>query len=200
MDLTDAEFAALYGAWQPLSFAETAALLDPLPWWVVGGWALELANGVPRPHHDLDVSVPRSALGALASTLSSYHLWAAQTGSLTPLARFDELPADHEQLWLRRDAQSPWLLDLLLQPIIAEDWVYKKDARVRVPLSRAVVSTGGVPHLAPEIALLHKAHLCRPQDDADLAATLPVLDAAARKWLRDTVRLALPTSPWVDKL
>ncbi len=200
MELTDEEFEALYGAWRPLTLAEAAALLDPLPWWVVGGWALELANGVPRPHHDLDVSVPRSALGSLVSTLSGYHLWVTQEGSLTPLSRFDVLPTDHEQLWLRRDAQSPWLLDLLLQPISAGQWVYKKDHRVRVPLSRAVVSTEGVRHLAPEIALLHKAHLCRPQDDADLEATLPVLDTEAREWLRKTVRLVLPASPWLDKL
>lgn len=200
MELTDEEFDELYGGWDPLTFAEVAGLLDPLPWWVVGGWALQLANGVARPHHDMDVSTPRSELKGLATRLAGYQLWAAQQGSLTPLAWFDELPADHEQLWLRRTARGPWLLDVLLQPVDNDEWVYKKDHRIRVPLSRAVITTDGIRHLAPELALLHKAHLCRPQDDADLAATLPVLDAGAVRWLLETLRRVLPESPWIERI
>jgi hypothetical protein len=45
----------------------------------------------------------------------------------------------------------------------------------------------GVPHLRPELALLHKAHLDRPKDRADLAAAR--LDPAARAWLADTLDL-----------
>lgn len=76
MELTDAEFDARYGSWEPLPFGDVSGLLDPLTWWVVGGWALELATGVSRPHHDLDVAIPRSQLAAVTAHLADHHLWA----------------------------------------------------------------------------------------------------------------------------
>lgn len=79
MELTDSEFQALYGEWQPLSIPSVRDLLPGLTWWVVGGWALELATGVRRHHEDLDIAVPRTCVAALAAT------WPTTTsGSLTP--------------------------------------------------------------------------------------------------------------------
>lgn len=200
MELDEQAFQALYGRWRPWSFTQAAEQLQGLRWWVCGGWALELATGISRPHDDLDVAVPRQDLHRVAARLSDHHLWAAQDGSLTPLSRFETFPEDHEQLWVRRDAASPWVLDLLLQPVDGQTWVFKKDNRLRVPMSEAVLATDGVPHLAPQIALLHKAHLGRPKDEADLVATLPVLSEPARRWLGDALALAVPESPWLDRV
>ncbi len=200
MDPDERAFQALYGRVQPWSLAMTAERLRGLPWWVCGGWALELATGISRAHHDLDVAVPRHDLGRIAAQLIDHHLWVAQDGSLTPLPRFDSLPDDHEQLWVRRDADSPWVLDLLLQPVDGDTWVFKKDGRVRVPMAEAVLTTDGIPYLAPQIALLHKAHLRRPKDEFDLAATLPVLSEPARRWLGDVLELAQPGNPWLDRV
>jgi hypothetical protein len=195
-ELTDDEIEELYGPWAPPAPEDVGAILGDLTWWIAGGWSLELFSGISRPHHDLDVCVARSDLPRVREQLADLHLWTAQDGALKPLLWFAELPPEYEQLWLRRNATSPWLLDLLLQPVDDGDWVFKKDARVRVPMERAVVRTRGIAHLAPEIALLHKAHLCRPQDEQDLAAVLPLLDEDRRGWLRDTLALAVPTSPW----
>jgi hypothetical protein len=198
MGLTEGEL--LYGAWAPLTPSDARELLDGLRWWVAGGWALQLATGVERQHEDVDVAVPRSDLALVVERLAGHHLWTAHHGALRPLARFDELPPEYEQLWVRRNAQSPWMLDLLLQPTEGDDWVYKKDARIRVPMDQAVLTSDGVPYLAPQIVLLHKAHLCRPKDEADLDATLPFLSGSARTWLRDAVALAQPASPWNARL
>jgi hypothetical protein len=195
-ELTDDEFDLLYGPWAPPAPEAVGDLLGELTWWIAGGWALELFSGVSRHHHDLDVCVPRADLDRVRKQLAGFHLWTAQDGALKPLSRFDQLPPEYEQLWVRRDATSPWLLDLLLQPVEAGDWVFKKDGRVWVPMERAVVRTRGIPHLAPEIALLHKAHLCRPQDEQDLAVVLPLLADDRRAWLRDALALVVPTSPW----
>jgi hypothetical protein len=59
--------------------------------------------------------------------------------------------------------------------------VFKRDARIRAPWPRALHAIDGIPYLRPEFALLHKAHLDRPKDKADLAAAQ--LDPAARVWL-----------------
>ena len=54
-----------------------------------------------------------------------------------------------------------------------------------MPWPRAVHAVHGIPYLRPELALLHKAHLDRPKDRADLAAAR--LDPSARAWLADTL-------------
>ncbi|MGW4465324.1 nucleotidyltransferase domain-containing protein [Micromonospora sp. NPDC004704] len=188
MDESEEErIQSLYGRWAPLSPAEVATLLDGsgVRWWVVGGRAARV--GAPaRRHSDTDVALRRSDLPRLRDHLADWHLWQAHEGGLHPLLPGTDLPADREQLWLRRNADHPWVADLLLQAG-DEEWIFKKDNRVRLPWSRALHRVDGVPHLRPEVALLHKAHLDRPKDRADLAAAMLAPDA--RAWLGTTLDL-----------
>ena len=59
---------------------------------------------------------------------------------------------------------------------------------------------GGIPYLAPELALLFKAKYRRPKDDADFAAALPLLGADARARLRATLAQVHPGHPWIEAL
>ncbi|HEY5981518.1 MAG TPA: hypothetical protein VIT41_17980 [Microlunatus sp.] len=90
------------------------------------------------------------------------------------------------QLWLRRDASRPWVLDLLLVPGDGETWVYRRDDRVRLPWSRAHQVVDGVTYVRPEIALLFKAKNDRPKDRADRDAAH--LTAEGRAWLVERLR------------
>ena len=184
-DLDEAAFQALYGPWDPPEPAQVAALLagSGVRWWIAGGRAAR-AGASARQHEDTDIAVRLSDLGRLRPHLSAWHLWEANSGTLRPLLPGDTLTPGCEQLWARRDARHPWQLDLLLDRSTAE-WVFKQDSQVRLPWPRALHEVDGVPHLRPELALLHKAHLDRPKDRADLAAAR--LDPAARAWLADTL-------------
>lgn len=186
-DLDEAAFQALYGRWDPPPPAQVAGLLagSGVRWWIAGGWAAR-AGAPPRPHDDTDIAVRLSDLDGLRRHLSGWHLWEASSGTLRPLLPGDTLTPGCEQLWGRRDTQHPWQLDLLLDRSDAE-WVFKRDSRVRLPWPRALHDVDGVPHLRPEVALLHKAHLDRPKDRADLAAARLTPDA--RAWLAGTLGL-----------
>jgi hypothetical protein len=183
-DLDEETFQALYGPWDPLSPGQVAELFagSAVWWWVVGGRAARI-GAAPRPHEDTDVAVSRSNLDGLRETLSGWHLWEANDGALRPVLAGQPLSAGCEQLWMRRDAQQPWRLDFQLDPS-DQDWVFKRDAAIRVPWPRAVQTIDGVRYLRPEIALLYKARLDRPKDRADMAAA--VLGTDARAWLAAT--------------
>lgn len=184
-DLDEETFQALYGRWAPLSPTDVAALLagSEVRWWIVGGRAARI-GAPPRNHDDTDVALRRADLALLRQHLSSWHLWEAHKGALRPLLTGDDLPPGREQLWLRRRADHPWVADLLLHPD-DDEWVFKKDPRVRLPWDRALHEVDGLLYLRPELALLHKAHLDRPKDRSDLATA--VLDDEARDWLSDTL-------------
>jgi hypothetical protein len=180
-DLDEEAFQLLYGRWDPLEPEQVADLLSPssVRWWIAGGRAARA--GAPARHHDdTDVAVRADDLDELRKALSDWHLWEANSGTLRPLLPGTALTEACEQLWARRNARQPWQLDLLLDRS-GDEWVFKRDERAHVPWQRALHTVNGIPYLRPEFALLHKAHLDRPKDRADLAAAQ--LDPDGRAWL-----------------
>jgi hypothetical protein len=57
-------------AWAPWHPREIAARLAGVgvPWYVAGGWAIDLHLGTQtRPHEDLEIAVPAADFGAIAA-------------------------------------------------------------------------------------------------------------------------------------
>jgi hypothetical protein len=194
--LEEDAFQALYGPWDPLEPTAVAALLAEadVRWYIAGGRAARV-GACPRSHDDTDLVIRAGDLEELRSVLSGWHLWEAHDGALRPLLPGLRLSQACEQLWVRRSASHPWQLDVLLDVRSTDaEWIFKRDASVRLPRSRALHTVDGVQYLRPELALLHKARLDRPKDRADLAAA--VLEPEARAWLADTLD-RLGNSDWV---
>ena len=183
--LDEVAFQSLYGRWDPLTPDAVARLLaqTTLRWYVGGGRAAR-AGAPARRHEDTDVVVSMEELEQLRSALADWDLWEVDAGTLRPLLPGLSLTENREQLWARLDAHHPWQLDVLLDRS-GDEWIFKRDASIRLPWERALHCVDGVPHLRPELALLHKAHLDRPKDRADLQAA--VLDPPARTWLVHTL-------------
>jgi hypothetical protein len=186
-ELDEESFQLLYGRCEPLSPQQVADLFAPfrIHWFIAGGRAARV-GAEPRHHEDLDVAASRADLAEVRRALAGFHLWEANSGSLRPLLPGTPLSEDCEQFWVRRDSEHPWQLDLLLDRS-GDQWVFKRDPRVRLPWDQALHTVDGLPYLRPELALLHKAHLDRPKDRADLAAAR--LDPQARDWLVRTLEL-----------
>lgn len=171
------------------------------PWGFAGGWAIDLFVGATtRPHADVDVAILRDDQAALRSTLTDARIDKAVGGERLPW---------HADEWLEppvHELHATWPdgthLELVLNDRDAEtnEWVYRRDARVRLPLSRTFRSAGGIPYLAPEIVLLFKSRRPASKDDADLQVALPHLDAAQAMWLRDAIVTTGGESRWVELL
>jgi hypothetical protein len=184
-ELDDQALQLLYGRWDPLVPGQVADLLaaSSIRWCIAGGRAARV-GAAARHHGDTDVMVRVGDLAELRSVLHGWHLWEATSGSLRPLLPGVPLSDGCTGLWARRNASEPWQLDLLLDHG-GDEWIFKRDSRIRLPWPQAVHSVSGVPYLRPEIALLHKAHLDRPKDRADLAAAR--LDPDGRAWLAQSL-------------
>lgn len=202
-EMTEEEFLELYGAWEAVTPAAVRDLFagETFRWWIAGGWAAEAASGRSRHHGDMDVVVLRSELDAIRCCLSGYHLWQMTDGSLRPLLPGDTIQHETEQVWVRRNWRSPWLMDLLLTPSEDGEWLFKRDHRIRLPLEEiGFTASDGVRYLRPEIVLLHKARLNREKDKKDLETLLPVLAPPRREWLAQAVSLLTPDHPWLPLL
>jgi hypothetical protein len=188
MDEEDAEFYRWYGAWSPLDPAGVAALMAGFeaPWWLVGGWSIEAFTGVRREHEDIDLSILGCDVPALRAHLGeAWTPWSNAGGTLRPLSdRFPEALDVEGQLWLRRDAASPWQVDLPITPDRDGLWTSKRWPEHVVPVQEATwLAPDGLRYLNPEITLHYKARLDRPKDRADLDVTWPLLSQGQRRWL-----------------
>ena len=173
-----------------------------VPWWIAGGWALDLFVGRPtRGHGDLDVGCFRADLPDVRAALAGWELHVAREGRLRLLGPGAAPEAHEHALWCRPAGAGAWQLEILLEERTGGDWVFRRDPSVR-RAARELVSTAadGTAFLRPEVQLLYKAKGVRPRDEADLAAVLPGLEGEARAWLRAALARVHPGHPWIAAL
>jgi hypothetical protein len=186
--------------WHPLDPAAARRILCVLdtPWWIAGGWALDLFVGAQtRAHKDLDVGARRRDAARILAALPGWEFFEAHEGSLRPLSTGVGPRAVVNSLWGRPRGEPHWTLELLLDDSDDEYWVFRRDPSIRRPLAAALRATPeGTRYLAPEIQLLYKARDLRPEDQADFERVAPRLDSPAIEWLRDSVSRLYPQHPW----
>jgi len=192
------------GTWQAVHPAEGAGWLSDLtvPWWIAGGWALDLFLGVQsRAHEDLDIGVLRRDVLKVLAALPSWEIFEAKAGVLT-LLRGGEAPRTGvNSLWCRPQGAPSWMLELMLDDSAGDQWVYRRQRDIRRPLMTSIKRTQhAIPYLAPEIQLLFKARNPRARDQADFDQVAHRLDPQARVWLRDALRRTDPGHEWLQIL
>jgi hypothetical protein len=203
-DEEDLAFYAVYGEWDPLTPPQVAELMDGFepPWWIVGGHAIEAATGVPRPHEDIDLVVFSRDFAALRAQLGDrFHLWSASDGALRIIDDDHPEPIHPlSQIWVRRNAQSPWLMDIPLNPDKAGRWASKRDPDLVADLDEVTWTKDGIRYLRPQYVLHYKSTQRRRKDEFDLANVLPLLEPAERAWLAEAVAKLDHEHPWLERL
>jgi hypothetical protein len=191
-------------AWRPDEVARRLAAVTA-PWYVAGGWALDLHRGEQtREHGDLEIGLPAPAFGEVRRALADCQLEVAGSGQLWPL----DSPAFAlmHQVWVSEPAADRprgriYRLDVFREPAASGQWVCRRDEQLALPYDRVIGrDRAGIPYLMPEITLLFKAKAARPKDEADFAATLPLLTAGQRDWLRQTLARVHPGHHWIGAL
>lgn len=191
--------------WEPLSPGEAGDLFAafPRPWWLAGGWAIDLHLGrQTRAHADIDLALLRGDEVALPALLPGWEICVAHDGALTPWAGDAPLPMRYHQFWVRRAGAGAWSFEVLLEDHDGPTWQFRRDHRITMPLDRVGRgSADGIPCIAPEVALLYKAkgHEIE-KNGADFTAAAPSLGPEARVWLREALEVAHADHPWHELL
>jgi hypothetical protein len=192
------------GAWRETRPNQAARWFSRItvPWWVAGGWALDLFLGrATRAHSDLDVGVLRRDIHQLLHALSSWEVFEAKAGVLTPLHAGETPRSDVHSLWCRPARTDLWTLELMLDESDGDMWVFRRQPMVRRSLTTLIRSNpDGLSYLTPEIQLLYKAQHPRKRDHADFRRTVPLLDPTAREWLADVLVRVDPAHAWIPAL
>lgn len=198
------------GRWRPWTLVEVATLFSalPAPWWIAGGWAIDLClQRQTREHEDIDILVLRRDQYAVRTLLEAWDVQAAlppprnETWPFRPWQLAEALDETIHDIWCRPDASRPWAIQLMIADTDGEDWLFRRMPAIRRPVATiGDVTPEGIPYVAPEIQLLYKARGLRPKDEADFRQTLPALTTERRNWLRDSLIQAHPHHPWLDHM
>jgi hypothetical protein len=199
-----------FGIWQPWQPEDLTRFFAALtvPWWIAGGWALDLFLGTQtRAHEDLDVLVLRRDQHEIRAHLQGWDVQEAHPERLPNSWPFQEwkqdapLPAWVHDIWCRQHEHAPWAFQLMVIDTNHDQWISRRTAQVCGSLSTlGLVTSDGIPYLAPEIQLFYKAKERRPKDEEDFVRTLPALDGTRRAWLAQSLALVHPGHAWLRKL
>ena len=194
--------------WDPLSVDEVADLLSPVcfPWWIAGGWAIDLFLGrQTRPHRDTDVLVRRDDQLSLQEYLVKleWDLHKTHQPGLKPWppGEFQNRPVN--DIWIRKAPELPWVLQIMLLDTDGDRWVFRRDPSIYGPIeSLGLRTAAGIPYLRPEIQLLYKAKSATStKDQVDFDLTVPELSRDAQRWLLQCLeRRFAGGHQWADQL
>jgi hypothetical protein len=190
----------------------------PAPWWVGGGWAIDAWLGAPsREHEDVEICLLREHQALLHAHLAEH---GRRWRFLTPVNdRWAEIPGGERldppgfMLQVQPTPETrptvaglPPEFEFLLNDASDGEWVFQRDPSIRLPLDRVhVPSPLGVPVVAPELLLLHKAWNRRRseasnKDEHDFQRARPRMSPEQRGWLRAQLARLKPDDPWLPHL
>ena len=190
----------------PLPLPRLAALFAPadFPWWVAGGYAIELAVGHQfREHDDMDVLILRRDQAAMRRLLANWDCRPVDPAGLSRRWEPGEiLPLDVHDVWCREDIDAPWRFSLMLDEADGDMWYSRRDSTVRKAVAELTAQHPGMPpFLAPDVQLYYKAKDVRAKDEQDLNMVLPILTPRQRAWLAQAVYRSYGAShPWLARI
>ncbi len=132
------------------------------PWFVVGGWAIDLYLGrVTREHEDVDIGIFRADQLHLQGYLRDWQLEKASPGVpgvLEPWREGERLELPVHEIHAHRESGNPSRIEVLFNEASEGEWRFRKKLEITRPLSLALMrSEAGILFLSPEIVLLYKA-------------------------------------------
>ena len=178
----------------------------PRPWFVSGGWAIDLFVGrVTREHEDLEVGLFRRDQGALWAYLSGWELCKAQSDQAgagwVPWHEGEWLELPIHQIRARREGGEPPEFEFFLNDMAGEDWLCRRNTAITRPVAEiSRRSSSGIPFIVPEIQLLYKAKWHREKDEHDFQTALSLMSAAQRAWLKAGLEVIHPGDAWLAVL
>jgi hypothetical protein len=174
-------------------------IVYPQPWWVAGGWAIDLHLGRQhRPHKDVDVAVLRRDQTELQSCFSGWSMHKVVNGALERWLTNERLELPIHEVHAERDKVR---LEFLFNEASDDTWLFRRNPNISMPLElMSRRSSEGIPYLCPEIVLLYKAKAPRDYDNEDFERVCTSLDAHARQWLAAALTECHPGHEWTRKL
>ena len=177
------------------------------PWFVAGGWAIDLFLGtVTRSHEDVELVVIREDQRAFQTYFDEWELNKVDrhtdTVQYSPWGKSEWLTQSDSSVLAHSSTGDPVVFEAFFEDMRSGIWHFHRDATIARPIAEVggVSAIGGIPYFAPEIILLWKSKHHRQKDEHDFHQAIPYLEATQRRWLRNALQQYRPSDPWLAEL
>ncbi|MEX1111891.1 MAG: hypothetical protein WEC84_00355 [Candidatus Andersenbacteria bacterium] len=170
------------------------------PWFICGGWAIDLELGrKTRDHKDVDIGTFREDQLELQTYLGDWSFFKVLPDSrdIVEWKEGEYLEKPIHETRARKDSKE---VEFLLNDSDETSWIYRRNDRVHFPKEKLIRYRDNLPYWAPEISLLYKAKTVRPHDEEDFEAILGELSSDAKMWLKEAIQDTHPGHQWISKL
>lgn len=173
-----------------------------LPWFIAGGWAIDLFLGkITRPHDDIEIAVFRQDQLEIQKYLSDWTLKKAENGKLLNWNQSESLELPVHAIHCFNEQTEPSFLEILLNERDENEWLYRRNKQITKPLPELfLTSQSGIKFLCPEVVLLYKSKNPRAKDEQDFENALKYLNYESKEWLKDALLIDDSTHHWLKKL
>lgn len=174
----------------------------PAPWYIAGGWAIDLYLGRrTRPHSDVDLAIFREDQRAIHTHFPGWRVRKVLSGQFEAWRPAEWLSLPVHEIHVDFPEERRPVVEFLLNERADGRWLFRRDLEVTRPLEQAVLQAkDGTPYLSPAIVLIYKAKAPRPLDEEDFCQVRSALTPPDRQWLRNALQLVHPGHDWLEWL
>jgi hypothetical protein len=193
-------------AFEPIEAVARVMAGFPHPWFVSGGWAIDLfAERVTREHADLEVGMLRRDQKALRDHLAGWEMGKVvhgpEGGAWVPWPDDDWIELPLFQVRAQRPDRVPAEFEFFMNDAAGEEWLCRRNPVITRPIGEiSRRSSRGIPFLVPEIQLLFKAKRHQEKDEHDFQIAIGLFTLAQREWLKQAIEIVHPDHPWLAAL
>ena len=166
------------------------------PWAIAGGCSIDLFLGeITRDHDDIEIVIFRNDQLAVREYLIDWNFKKVNNGMVTPWNKGEILVSPIHEIYAEKSNKK---VEILLNESDGDDWIYRRDSRIRRKLEKIFLTTkNGIPILSPEIILLYKSKGSRPKDEKDFRNTYEYMSFEQKQWLQESLKLIYNEHSWI---
>ena len=161
------------------------------PWFIAGGWAIDLfLDCETRIHDDIEIGIYREHQMKLFRYFEKRKKYYINNKSLIGKHNKVEWAKEYlrlpiHEIYIEYDDLE---MEVLLNERDEENWIYRRNDKIKLNEQSAILHTkNGIPYLCPEIVLLYKTKKMREKDIEDFKNASTKMNDSEIKWLIESI-------------
>lgn len=171
------------------------------PWFVAGGWTIDLAvNEVTREHKDIDICIFREDAEYTINYFSDWDIQVAIPGEHR-LEKVNQLLDIELPRYCLHLFQGKKFLEILLTEQSGKEVIFRKNRDLRMNINDFSKQNGNLSFVNPAWQLLFKSLSTREEDEHDFKIYInKVNDHESKKWLFKSIKAVNGNQEWTEVL
>jgi len=171
------------------------------PWYIAGGWAIDLAVGdITRTHKDLDICIFREDIDYATTYFKEWDIQVAIPGEhcLEPYKSLSDLNLPRYCLHMFMGEE---FIEILVTEQTENEVIFRKNRNIKMKINDFSKGNPNLPYVNPAWQLLFKSLSTRTEDEHDFKVYLDrVYDDHSKKWLLENLRKVNGNKNWIEAL